>query len=345
MSDAYFYRFDVIALDDVITNSNAPGSFDASTARSLVHLCTNVESPVSFPTAPFSSGLIPPGIVSRPVGDWVFTPTAIAHNELRFDSEAEAGQLTVELPLMHQVSRVFHEDPSGFKVWITLARRTPSGIQVLWTGQVIRASFTDARCTLTASHLLSTLARPTLTAKHPRACGHSLYDASTCGVKASLIDSGTGYFAYREDAWLEAGGISDGGVALLVPAAANRPDGFFEGGFLVLEGYYSFAGGTVEQFIPRDNVGAVSPTETARINAGFRQSIATHIGAELQLLTPLPASFATREGPFRVSLFAGCPGSKDVCKTKFNNYSRFGGYPLIPIQNTFATGIKKPRIV
>lgn len=339
----FFYRFDVIALDDVITNSNAPSSFDSSTAKSLVHLCTNVESPVSFPRAPFSSGLIPSGIVSNPVGGWVFRPTAITHNELRFDSEAEAGQLTVELPLMHQVSSIFHEDPSGYKVWITLARQTPAGIQVLWTGQVIRASFTDTRCTLTASHLLSTLARPTLTAKHPRACGHSLYDASTCGVKSARIDPNTGYFAYREDGWLEAGGISDGGVALLVPAAANRPDGFFEGGFLVLEGYYSSASSSAEQFSPRG--GAVSPTEAVHINAGFRQSIATHIGAELQLLTPLPASFATREGPFRVSLFAGCPGTKDACKTKFNNYSRFGGYPLIPIENTFATGIKKPRIV
>lgn len=343
----YLYRFDVIALDDVITNSSHPDSWSASgRGRSLVHLCTNQELPESFNEAPFAPALIPPGIVSRPAPGWVFKPTAITHNELRFDSEANAGELSVELPLMHQVAQLYHEDPAGYKVWLTLARKTPAGdIQTLWTGRVIRASFTDSRCTLTCSHLLTTLARPTLTAKHPRHCGHSLYDESTCGVKPAVIDSSTRYFAYREDGWLDVVGISEGGARLHIPAAAHRADGFFDGGFIVIEGVYSTIAGTAEQFSPRGEVGAVSPSESAVIYAGFRHSIATHIGADIQLLTPVPASFARREGALRVSLFAGCDSSKETCRGKFNNYSRFGGYPLIPLKNSFATGIKKPKIV
>lgn len=340
----FLYRFDVLQLDDVLTTASAPTSWAATgRARCLVHMNTNATEPQRFDAEPFSSTLIPPGIATAPAGGWVFLPEAITHNELRYDSEAQAGDLTVELPLMHQVASLFAEDTAGYKVFVTLAQLTPSGIKTLWTGRAIHASFSETRCTLTASHLLSVLRRPGLTRKHPRNCGHSLYDERTCGVKPSVLAGNGLYFAYREDGWLTA--AAGGGTTLTVPAAANRPDGFFDNGFVIVEGWYDQPQQGLDTFIPRDDVGAKMPSPTSSVNGGYRHSIATHKGAELELLLPLPASLLLRAEPLRVTLFAGCDSLPATCKGRFNNYPRFGGYPLIPIENVFATGIKKPKVV
>ncbi len=341
----FLYRFDVVALDDVLTTTSSPLSWGAAgRATALVHLCTNAITPQAFDAEPFSSGLVPPGISTTPAGGWVFEPTAISHDELRFDSEAPAGELSVELPLMHQVSQLFAEDTAGYKTFITLGREDSGEIKTLWTGQVARARFTESRCTLTASHLLAVLQRPGLTAKHPRACGHSLYDERTCGVRpmALALD---GYFSYREDGWLAVADITDGGTTLSIPAAAHRPDDFFAGGYIVVEGWYSQPVEGIDSFIPRGEVGAKLPNSSSSVNGGYRRSVATHAGESIELLAPLPASLLRNGSSLRVSLFAGCDGLPATCKGRFNNYQRFGGYPLIPVENIFAAGIKKPRIV
>lgn len=308
----FLYRFDVVQLDDVLTTTTSPSAWAASgRARALVHLHTNATEPVSFDHEPFSSGLVPPGIVTPPSGGaWVFTPEALSHDELRFDSEAQAGDLTVELPLMHQIAQLFAEDTAGYKVFVTLARVVPTDPlpRTLWTGQVQGASFTESRCSLTASHLLSVIKRPGLTRKHPRNCGHSLYDERTCGVKPSALATDGLYFAYREDAWLTA--TADGGSVVTVTGAENRPDGFFDDGFLIVDGWYSMPVSGVDSFLPRGEVGAKLPDPFSAVNGGYRRSIATHKGATVELLLPLPASLLLRKEPLASPCSPGATASQ-----------------------------------
>lgn len=338
----YLYRLDVVAQDDVLINRLSPA---ARELHAVVHTLTNAEEEQTFATEPFSSALLPPNSTS-PAGGWVFKPTAIEHSELRLDGEESSGELSLSLPLMHQVCRVYRDDPAGVKVWLTLAiQDSPSTApRVLWTGQCSKAVYEESRCKLTFTHLLSLLHRPVLTAKHPRSCPYAVYDERTCGVRPSLIDSATGYFAYREDAFITE--ISERGTVLKVAEAGNRPAGFFNQGFLVIEGRYSMRTGDYDSFVPRAQISVQSADHLSTVDAGYRRSVATHNGEVISLMTPLPASVsASEEAPLRVSIYAGCNALPNTCKNKFSNYSRFGGYPLLPAENLLKKGLKSPPIL
>ena len=51
---------------------------------------------------------------------------------------------------------------------------------------------------------------------------------------------------------------------------------------------------------------------------------------EITLSTPLNRTPAVDEEVF---LFPGCDGKKGTCKDKFGNYTRFGGFPHMPVGN------------
>ena len=51
---------------------------------------------------------------------------------------------------------------------------------------------------------------------------------------------------------------------------------------------------------------------------------------ELTLSTPLGRTPAVDE---EVYLFPGCDGKRGTCKDKFGNYTRFGGFPHMPVGN------------
>lgn len=336
----FLYRFEVLALDGLAANTLPPAQY-LETSRALyreLHLLTNQEVAVPFAVEPFSSAFLP--VMSSGNQVWTFTPEAIEHDGVRLDGEKSAGQLKVSLPLEHRLAQLYVLDQPGYQVWLTLAQYDPALSAtplVIWVGQVAATEFDETRCTLTLQHLEKLLSRPGLTAKHPRNCPHSLFDRGTCRVKQHAFDDSTSYWKFREDGW--AAVVSGDGLTLTVLEAANRPDGFFEQGFLHLGGDYSAAlVAAVPDFVPRVQLGSrvINPAIGVRVDGGVRRSIASHVGNQLTLQIPLPPGIYAGQ---RVTLYAGCDGLKATCKTKFSNGPSFGGYPYIPIKNPFEVGV------
>ncbi len=333
----FLYRFDVVHGDGVLNST----PYDALPARVIeTFLLTSDTFPVKLEKE-LLAALPPLKVPGRP-GPFEWEPTAIEHSELRFDAEAQAGELTVSLPLMHQVSQVFAEDTQGRQVFLTLALQQPGGPKLLWSGQAIKASFSEFRCSLTLTHVLALMKRDALTAKHSRECEHSLFDASSCRVK-QLDTGGTGYWKWREDCLMPISAVGGGGVVLEIAEAANRADDFFAHGFIVVGGNYLTGISGIETFLPRAKASPVNVSEP--VLGGFRSTIATHKNSRLELLRPLPVAMQSLppETLVRVSLFAGCDSTPDTCKTKFGNFRNFGGYPFIPLKNVFVTGLSNVK--
>lgn len=340
----FLYRFDVLQLDGITSSNTAPSGFDTSAVPNRkLYLMTNYEEAQPFGNnEPFASAYLPNlGSSGLSANDgWLFSPERIEHDGLRLDSEKAAGQLTVSLPIDHPIPALYAKDAPGVQVWLTLAQldatisATPL---VIWVGQVVSLEYDEFRCKMTLDHLQAVLQRQGLTAKHSRACPHSLFDAATCGVKAAAVDYNANYFKWREDGQVLQ--VSPDGLTVIVQAAANRAAGFFSGGFIVIGGEYPQINVDTVAHYPRGGNFTLVDAGNKSVNGGFRRAIVSHDGQTLSLATPLPPGDYTGTAG-RVSLFAGCDGELTTCKGKFNNVPRFGGYPYIPIKNPFEVGVK-----
>lgn len=336
MTTAYLYAVDVLPIDGDLSNGLA-GSFTVAGAR-RVFLMTNLERAVPFAsTASFwSSFLAKPSDGDLVGGLPTFQPVAgISHSGVRLNQENNSGDLTLTLPMDHAVAQLFAYDVPAAQLWLTVyvLGDEPSPV-VQWVGRIDSCEVETPTARLKCSNLDAVLARPGLTRKHPRTCGHTLYGpAPGCGVLRNAFNAGA-YFTYREDGFLAE--VKDGGLTLVVPEAANRADGWFTEGFIAIEPDYAAA--AVWNHQPRATVPhPFGPSDWAPLVGGFRRHVTSHVGQELHLSAPLLAPLSL---PARVSVWAGCDMSPETCTSKFNNFSRFGGYPYIPIKNAFESGIK-----
>lgn len=332
----FLYHFEVLALDGVISSIDpaylVPEDLLQHT-RTVYRLTNNVSAVNAFlGDIPF----LPPAVDPNGTGAQQFVPEAVEHEQIRLDGERNAGQLRVSLPMAHPLAQLYATDTPAVQVWLTLYQwdnAVPGALPlVIWVGQATSAEFDEHRCTLSLDHLRKVLARPGLTAKHPRSCGHLVYDKATCGVKAEALAE-DGYWKFREDGLVAT--ISPDGTTLNIPEAANKPDGWFAEGYLVLGGVYTQQSGN-DDHVPRA-VG--NPLAGMQVYGGLRRSVVSHVGTVIKLAAPLPPGDYTGMNA-RVTLYAGCNGALQTCKQKFNNVARFGGYPYIPIKNPFEVGLK-----
>lgn len=94
------------------------------------------------------------------------------------------------------------------------------------------------------------------------------------------------------------------GQSLTIAAAATKPDGYYVGGMLrAADGTLSYIVGHVGSSITLQRI---SYAITEEIAAGF---------------------------PFDVTLYPGCPHTRDACSSKFNNLLNYGGFDFIPQKN------------
>jgi hypothetical protein len=84
-----------------------------------------------------------------------------------------------------------------------------------------------------------------------------------------------------------------------------------------------FAGGWIE-------LGSGTDFESRFIADAGSYDISGNGFIELTLSTPLGRIPAVDEEVF---LFPGCDGKRGTCKDKFGNYTRFGGFPHMPVGN------------
>jgi hypothetical protein len=201
--------------------------------------------------------------------------------------------------------------------------------------------------------MLARLQQPGLTRKHPRVDPSNPFDPSTGRLKQNAYATGDlTYFRWREDGamTLESDGRPalptgasefDRGLKLVVPEAAYRPDGWFDGGFIVIDGSYTKDGAGLPLWKPRAAGLTGSEAAASELNGGFRRSIASHVGDTLTLDMPLPVTDYT--GRNRVTAYVGYDGSQEQATAKLGNLKNFWGFPLIPTKNPFTTasGLKQ----
>lgn len=334
----FLYRFELLEYDAALQDfAGLTGVDNVGASSAVAHtlfLHTNYEQPITLAGDPLRLPFLP----NLGTASTVYSTTTVQHDGLRYDEEANAGDLSLTLSRDHPVSQMYAYDVPSSQVWVTVAvLDTPAALPlVVWSGRIRSADFDEQMCKLVCTPIQTVLNRNALTKRYPRSCGHQLYDLSTCGVNRDSVQDG--YWKYREDGFVSA--RSADGFVLTVPAAANRPSGFFVDGTLVINGQYRQLSGSNVAHFPRPvELTSSTALEVLRsLNGGIRRSIEGHSGAELSLLTALPP--AGVEVGMRVTVFKGCNRSLDMCETDFNNVPRYGGYPFIPIKNIFETGAK-----
>lgn len=329
----FLYRIDLLPYE-------AAGAFGAlAGVRPTTWLLTSYERALSYQlypigfrvdindsTNPWRSGAAP-----------LYEPTAgLSHAGLRLDDEKQAGELALTLPLDHAIAQLYYTEPPTAQVWCTVAALPAEGETplVVYSGRV-RSGEVDLStqlCTLKLAPVLQLLQRPGLTRTHSRTCGHTLYDEATCRVDPGASEAAVRLPKWREDGF--ATSVSADGVTLVVPEAANRPDGWFVHGMVLVEPAYDQAGAL---HWPRTKGQYPTGINWAVPQGGIRRSVVAQSGTTLTLATPVLAQLQL---PARVSLYAGCDKTKATCQAKFGNYPCFGGYPYQPTQNPFETGIK-----
>jgi uncharacterized phage protein (TIGR02218 family) len=228
---------------------------------------------------------------------------AVAHGDVVQTSEIERARLELTWPLSHPFARRFLAPLGSTPVTLTIFRGHE---QVLgetvahWKGRVVGAEVEGQRIILQAESVFSTLRRAGVRAKYQRLCRHALYGRG-CGLDIALH-------------WQSDVITSVAANAVIIPQAAEMPDGWFRGGVLRF--------GT---------------------ELGF---ITDHAGATLTLSRPMPelaAAIATPELdpdtgeplPVLLDIAPGCDLRAATCAAKFGNLANFGGFPEIPGRNPF----------
>lgn len=365
----FLYALDYVANEGSLEFGYAQNSSTVDNSGLRVsYLFTNYEREIAFPEGDVLRAMWP-NLVRRPdalrlrlpdgtpaatsSGEaFRFVPMAVEHSGLRLDGEQSPGATTLSIPLEHPLAQLYARDFPAGRVYLTIwSLDTPSSTpRVLWVGVVESCEFAQPMAKLECQHIRKLFERVGLTAGHPRTCPKVLY-SSPCGVRRDeseiLPIEPLGvyrYFKYREDGLLAS--ISPDGRELTIPEAANRPDGYFANGFVILDAEYPLnsTNGTVAdnfgRFVLRSRILAGQESLGSpgnAINGGYRRSIVSHVGAVLRLDAPLLVSLPAGT---RATVLAGCDKALTTCETKFGNVPRYGGYPFIPLKNPFESGIR-----
>jgi uncharacterized phage protein (TIGR02218 family) len=154
-----------------------------------------------------------------------------------------------------------------------------------WRGRVAGIRASGSEITITCEPLATALKRIGLRRPAQRQCPHALYDAG-CTVSPALF-SATGNL------------LSINSATLTASAFATKPDGWWVGGKIILNG------------VPRFVIGHTGDTVT--------------ISAAVPGL-PQNAAF---------TVYAGCDHTPATCNSKFSNILNFGGAPWLPVKNPF----------
>ena len=231
---------------------------------------------------------------------------AVAHGDVVQTSEIERGRLELTWPLSHPFARRFLAPMGNTPVTLTIFRGHE---QVLgetvahWKGRVVGAEVEGQRILLQAESVFSTLRRAGVRAKYQRLCRHALYGRG-CGLDIALH-------------WLTGTVISVAANAVIIPEAAEQPDGWYRGGVLRFGAQLGFITGHAGQIIT--------------LSRPMPQLAAALATPEIDPETGDPL-------PVLVDIAPGCDLRATTCAAKFGNLLNFGGFPEIPGRNPFGGG-------
>lgn len=156
-----------------------------------------------------------------------------------------------------------------------------------WKGRVISGEADGNNLTINCESVFTSIKRPGLRARYEYSCRHPLYSVG-CGVSGG---------EYKVQGTIQA--LYANNVTLEIPVCAGFPDGWFTGGFIVVNSQ--------------------------------RRFVVNHENLQITISRP----FELAKPGAVVDIYPGCDHSKTTCKNKFDNLDNFGGFPWIPSVNPF----------
>lgn len=222
----------------------------------------------------------------------------ITHPEIEPSIDAVKAGLPVTFPRAAGFAEVFRVGPPSEVVSFSLLVEnalSPGDFIVAWRGRIINVEWQNnsAWFVATVENIFSSLQRPGLRRRYSITCPHALY-GSQCRVSRD---------AFREISPI----LGVTGTAVVVQAAAGKPNNYYAGGFIT---YINSAGGNLEKRMIRQSAG-----DTGTL-----------------ILASYPIGITAGE---LASIYAGCDHQVQTCDSKFNNVDNCGATPYIPKKNPF----------
>ena len=243
-------------------------------------------------------------------GSNLWTKKNLAHTRIRMTSVQDRAEVRVVFPRTDPLAldyrndltvttgnmlRIYHEYIGGVA---SPASPSPDPLtypfrRLRWIGRVVGTESDLLTITLICEPGFTSLRGSATGAVLQRQCRHAIYVGTSegYGCGAVLANFQSDEFAVSVD--------SSTGYVITVPGASANPDGYYLGGVFEWN--------------------------------GIRETIADHVGQEIQLTRRIPgleaALMAGSPGFAEVKLAPGCPGTRQICNDRFGQLPRHGGWP------------------
>jgi len=225
------------------------------------------------------------------VNGHVYTALPISRNNIEQTQEMARSNLNIQISKNAPFLLQFRGSPPTSVINFTLQRfhEGYSDYITMWLGRVVNIKFLEREAEVRCEPIYTSLKRPVLRLRYQTTCPHVLY-GNACRVNRSN---------HAVNAIL----LLNGGSSLVASAFADKPDGYFTGGYVD----WSSEGNTLRRFIT------------------------SHSGQTIQINLP----FAGIQGNAEIVVYPGCDHLLGTCHDKFNNEDNYGGQPFYPGKNPF----------
>lgn len=225
----------------------------------------------------------------------LYIPSSLKRDRIKQTTDSFKNDISIKFPRNNEFALSFITSTPEDITTLTIFRGhvgdiTSDGIdfQSYWKGRVLGADVTGNEINMVCESVFTSMRRVGVRARYEYSCRHALYSTG-CGLnKVSFANAGL------------ITAISTNRITLTISELALQSDGYYSGGFIVVE--------------------------------GIRRFIINHVGNTIDLMSNIPENIIVGHN---VTFYAGCDHSKETCNSKFSNIINFGGFPYIPSSNPF----------
>jgi len=237
-----------------------------------------------------------------------FIPANISRGRIEYNQELKTNTLDITLSTTStQVLDLIVQGPfQPVMIWVVriFGDQDPYEGVMVFAGKVIGISFRGISMTVTCSNQVNVFRKKFPPFKYQAHCNHFLFSRSNGYSKVACNLSKENYMLN-----CNATGVTNDGVTLIVPLAANKEDGYYDGGMMKWGNQW--------------------------------RMILSHVGETLIIYYPFITLIDAE--PFGagayVQIYPGCDGSVDACVHKFDNLANYFGFPSIPVNNPVWTDL------
>lgn len=251
-----------------------------------------------------------------------YNPLEYKRNAPSISKDADDSQIRLTLPSSNPVVNLYRNILQSTITSLTIERfhnNDPGqNRQVFWKGEVGSVTVNNALATVLATPLSQgTDEMPRYT--YQGTCNYFLFESNSCNVNrqdfkhdSTIVAIDTSGLLIQVDGLRARAGVLDAGVGGLL--SSDELDAYWLNGYIDVNGEL--------RRIVNNPAGATSPLSPDVIEIPF----------------PLNSGSAGAN----ISVFAGCARTTDICRRKYDNLLRFGGWPTVPDNvNPFETELPK----